>query len=66
MQDLDGTTVEGFTISLLGVSIIYKVFSPYGSVDETMPDKLSLLVHEVERLITAPYAPSLQVNLYPA
>jgi hypothetical protein len=25
-----------------------------------MPDKLSLLVHEVERLITAPYAPSLQ------
>ncbi|RHZ60138.1 hypothetical protein CDV55_102054 [Aspergillus turcosus] len=28
-----------------------------------MPDKLSLLVHEVERLITAPYAPSLQ-SLY--
>ncbi|KAF7157725.1 hypothetical protein CNMCM6106_003578 [Aspergillus hiratsukae] len=25
-----------------------------------MPDKLSSLVHEVERLITAPYAPSLQ------
>ena len=34
-------------------------------VTATMQDKLTPLAREVERLVTAPYVPSLQVSLLP-